>query len=807
MKVVLKLILKISGSLLVPSFVLLMALLGFPQVLINDHFLGVLSHLMNSSGILVSWKQGHVAVESRGLFVKRVRFIFNNICIILPDKNLTVCFDKVNLEATGGLIGVRPRLIELGPMEFLAGRIQYFISQTKVSKGKKDEEKPKSKDCWMPAWLAGVRLLPWHIEIRNWRVMNGTDQFEGNLELTSWIARKGEVRVSVRSRVEVQPASQHVDLELDLESGLDVLSMERWKIDARARARLANGARFRTHLKFSPRVEKYYSNNYLSYTYNIDASYLKSKAMVEMKVSGEASPDSVVANLSGTGTRLVASTKKFWINSCKIKLWREESMNPPGNLNMNCPIEAEISVPTWGISPVPIPSRAGGRLVVDLKSSAFPPAGDSIVEGKVAVELVPILTPIFQGKGKIESQVKGVLEDFPLGWKLNTDVGLQVVIPQFQNFVKQLSNTPYDVWAPLRVLKGIIRLDVTGKFDASQGSVPDHLQTLLVSRDQELNVDANGILQIRNIRSSPCAHLNMDVALSKIQLELPPVPKLPSPSQPKPDAFPTFLPNGQIHSGPLTQQNQKSGAQQVPRVQEPIFTYAVKIHTVDDKNPIKFLSSQVKTPIPLAVNLALSTDVPLSGDVRVLAFPLELFRRKVQLEYLNLKFTLGSKDTALSGKIQVPYTDYMITILLLGTTEKPLLRFMSDPPLPDDQIVAVLVFGQPLEALDPDQQQSVGSSRAALRQGVLSLFSLYYLSSLNIERVDYDPGTRTASLRYRLSEGTSLNVSEGLGGGQSSVGIRKRLSKHLAITTTLNNSSEQQANRTLSTFLEWAYQY
>jgi hypothetical protein len=86
------------------------------------------------------------------------------------------------------------------------------------------------------------------------------------------------------------------------------------------------------------------------------------------------------------------------------------------------------------------------------------------------------------------------------------------------------------------------------------------------------------------------------------------------------------------------------------------------------------------------------------------------------------------------------------------------------------------------------------------------LFALYYLSALNIESIDYDPASGQASLRYRLGEGTTLNLSEG--GEQTTVGVRKRLSKHLSVTTQFNNpSANVGGNRNLSTFLEWAYQY
>jgi translocation and assembly module TamB len=245
--------------------------------------------------------------------------------------------------------------------------------------------------------------------------------------------------------------------------------------------------------------------------------------------------------------------------------------------------------------------------------------------------------------------------------------------------------------------------------------------------------------------------------------------------------------------------------------QAPSFTYDIKIHTANKLHPVKLLTPQMITPIPVGIDLLLSSQNPLKGQIEVLRFPIELFRRQVTFDHLTLKLATSSpdnsRDTSLDGRIQVPYPDYTISILVLGTADKPQLKFMSDPPLPDDQIISVLIFGQSLDALSQDQQQSVGNSQAALRKGVFSLFSLYYLSSMNIESVDYDPDTHTASMRYHLAEGASLNVSEGIGGGQPSVAIRKRLGKNFAITTTLNSPSEQRSQRTVSSFLEWAYQY
>jgi len=289
--------------------------------------------------------------------------------------------------------------------------------------------------------------------------------------------------------------------------------------------------------------------------------------------------------------------------------------------------------------------------------------------------------------------------------------------------------------------------------------------------------------------------LKMDVVLTDVQVQLPPLPEPPSPLSPKVDPFPQLFPDGRIHK-PITNYVKKPNSN---------FSYDVAVRTLDAR-PIQLrgMPHVAKAPIPVSVNLQLSDRSPPSGDVRVLGFPVELFKQKMRVERFNLALRNPAKDSELDGALSTRQGDYTFTVLVLGTTAKPQVHFMSDPPLAEDQILAVMLYGQKLESLDPDQSSSVGNTQAALVSGAMTLGALYYLSGLPIQRIDYDPKTKAVGVTVSLGEGTSLNVADT--GGQESVGIRRRLSRRWAVTTRLDNPADP-TDRTMTALLEWAYQY
>ncbi|MEO5969714.1 MAG: hypothetical protein ABIQ95_07275, partial [Bdellovibrionia bacterium] len=115
-------------------------------------------------------------------------------------------------------------------------------------------------------------------------------------------------------------------------------------------------------------------------------------------------------------------------------------------------------------------------------------------------------------------------------------------------------------------------------------------------------------------------------------------------------------------------------------------------------------------------------------------------------------------------------------------------------------------FGKPMEELDADQEQSVGSTRAAIADKALGIASLYALASTPVQSVGYDSTTKLFTAKLRLGEGTSLNLGADTNGLEG-IGIRKRLSSKWSITTDISNSKSGYQNKAVSTFLEWVHRY
>lgn len=798
MKRFLKRALGIVGSLILLLVAAVLVVLARPQLVINDHRLPLVSRLLAREGVKLEWRDGHIGIESLGLLEKRIVLKFTNLCVRAPAQGLDACFDHAELTGAGGWIDGALRITELGPVNILGKEVAYAPRESKDSKESKPDDAKRGSP--FPDFISRARVLPIRVRLPKWRVESGDSSLAGGIDLDSQASSSGSARIGVvadATLVSSSSENQLFEVKALLQNPNGFFETEGWKLGLDGKVRLADGTRATANLKLDPRPGP------MAYSYQLRADYRRASIRVNARMAGEIDPDHFLAKIEADGRGLFEALPHAWIKGCEVKLSRQGSETRPGALKMDCPVYAEVPVVPKGFPIIALPATAGVHLIADLQSGAFPPTADAMVDGKVSLELDPILSPVFAGGGKVESQIAGIPSKFPDRWKMDTDLGLRLRITSYEKLVKHLSNTPYDVWAPLRVLKGHVDLVLQGRFDANSGSAPMQLSTRLASDNQVLNLDAGGQLKIKRLRPSPKIDLSMDVILTEVKLELPPLPELPRAGDFTPDPVPQLLPDNRF----LSAMDKQDARQKAGIVEEPLFTYDVRIHTLNESKPVRLVTSQIKESIPLSVNLVLKSEAPVGGGIRIQSFPIQLFRREVEFEHLTVSLRQPSKDSELDGRIVVPYTQYTITILILGTTDKPQIKFLSDPPLPDDQIIAALIFGKPIDALDPDQQQSVGSTRAALRQGALSLIALRYLSSLNIESMDYDPGTKTASLKYRLAEGTTLNVSQGTGGGQPSAGIRKRLTKHLAVTTTLNNPSPTQSDRTVSTFLEWAYQY
>jgi hypothetical protein len=208
--------------------------------------------------------------------------------------------------------------------------------------------------------------------------------------------------------------------------------------------------------------------------------------------------------------------------------------------------------------------------------------------------------------------------------------------------------------------------------------------------------------------------------------------------------------------------------------------------------------------MPVMVDLRLGSRETIAGTVRIESMPIILFKRSVDLKQLVFKLKDGSKVAQMNGELQIEEPDITVRILVLGTTDRPQIEFLSDPPLSRNQIVSVLLFNKSVDELDDSEAFSAGSFSQATSDGALGLFSLFFLSSTPIESIAYDPVTETYSAKLRIDKKTTVSVGSDFGGEQR-VGLRRRLGGRWAIRAEMH--SQQGEPDSLLTLLEWFKRY
>jgi hypothetical protein len=134
------------------------------------------------------------------------------------------------------------------------------------------------------------------------------------------------------------------------------------------------------------------------------------------------------------------------------------------------------------------------------------------------------------------------------------------------------------------------------------------------------------------------------------------------------------------------------------------------------------------------------------------------------------------------------------------------VRFISDPPLDDNQIVSVLLFGRPQHELGDEEQNSVANTKAAMADAVLGLGSLYFLASTPIESVGYDPDTGRVIARVGLGGGASIELGAGGNEAGSGVGFRKRISKDFTFRSDVETLGAT-GRQTVSALIEWVKRF
>jgi hypothetical protein len=342
----------------------------------------------------------------------------------------------------------------------------------------------------------------------------------------------------------------------------------------------------------------------------------------------------------------------------------------------------------------------------------------------------------------------------------------EINIPGVKNTLSRYAPDPFkELPAPFNVMDGDIRVDITTAALKDNILIRSLGHIDLKSPKQVLNVDLGANVPF-NLQHKKLGAVELDVDFKQVKIQLPRFSKKSPPPQ--------FIPDKRFQKVPYNQPTTRKKSNLNLNL------------TAENEKSLQLRTNLLDEVLRLNFDLAIAGGSK-TGYVSVLPLKTTLFKRPIRLVDLKINYQ-DPLDPVIASTIRFPLPEYKITLNLEGPLSKPRYAFSSEPPLPQNDIYAVLLFGRPMADLKPDDKTAAQKTNQLLSQGILSLSVLYFLAGSPVEYVGFDPDSQNATAQFGLGRKTSLRV----GGGQEGVNsssIRRSLGKGWYLDTSVQNTN------------------
>lgn len=750
------------GALVALLAMMWLTLLLVPGVFLNDNTLKLAKWAAKKVDVDINWKEAHLVAESNSFAVKRIHLWLENFCYnSAPNK---ACFTNVDIYTDVSLNPFRVAVKKFGPGEILGGDIDWTVAAS-------DDQESDTNYQDLLKQLHKIKIAPFRIEVSNWALRQPDSTQSGALLV---LARKENltspwVLTLEASKLQGAPLkSLVVDGTVE---GPEGQGLQQATIKARANAELNNNGRVSISVNLAPKDREHSD-------LNINANYAVAKQKLTANVTGELTKNHLRGELGVQTNNFASSGELISLYPCQYDLDFTQYDADVYSLEANC--KGNLQRPDLAderkLSKL-LPKqfffalKSNNRLYTERNVTKF--------ASTLALDLDPIQTPSLKYGGNMNGTFGGPIDAGADAIAVDVNFDVNAEIERFSALISQLRQTTWAIPAPLNVLEGQVRCGFSGKFATAKAKalLPIKCETNLKSQEQLLVTNADGVLEISTDGSARPA-LKLDANLAKVKMVLPDI-NITRP-------LPKVTRDRRITTQPL---NTKPAA----------ITYLVRVKSGE---PVLLVTNLSDQPVPLNLDLFIASDKPLQGTIAMNNYTAELFRRKAKIDYLRLRYAPGVPSPELDGQVIVDTNDYRIRIITVGTMDRPRISLESEPPLPERDIMAVLLFGRLPEGLEPDQSRSADETRAAVADGAISLLSMYYLASTPIESMSYNPHTGMYSAKVSIAKGFSLTLGSNLE-TESQLGLRKRLGRNwtaesLAIKDEVNETTKGVAMFTWS---------
>lgn len=360
--------------------------------------------------------------------------------------------------------------------------------------------------------------------------------------------------------------------------------------------------------------------------------------------------------------------------------------------------------------------------------------------------------------------------------KLLLETEGKLSLPQIKESLERYAPKPFTTLpAPFNVMNGAINAHIVTSDLKDEGSV------MITS---SLNVDLKSDKQVFQMALGSDVPLNLEnfspgrillaIDFKKVTLQLPRLSKKSLPPQ--------FLPDSRIKTPEMKKQEQKQAQEEATKKN---VNLSMNLEALGE-NALQVRTNLLDEILRLNFDLKIREGELKDGFVQILPLETTVFKRPIHVSFLKIIFDYPL-DPVINARIVFPLPEYKITLNLEGPLSNPRHSFSSEPPLPQNDIYSVLLFGRPMSDLATDDKAAASRTNQLLSQGILSLSVLYFFAGSPVEYIGYDPETRGATAQIGLGSKSSVRVGRGAS-GSTSTSVRRSLGKGWYLDTSVQNN-------------------
>jgi hypothetical protein len=676
----------------------LLVILLFPALLINEAMLQRAAGWVAAEDgtVAIAWSEATVN-HGRPYFLGRsIRVSVRDLRIELGERG-SVSERRAEFGLTYDLRRLLPRLREIGPLHLEGGRIVMRTAGDDAQAGKS----PGGGGIALPRWLRRARLGEIVIGDQHWALDAGGTRVTGVMRargrsVSGMGSGPGSLLGSasggyaIDTRIEHRLASgplQHSGWnELSAASRAPLLGSS-WRVLLRGQA-AGEGLGEGEH-ELSARL----SGDRTRWHHRID--WRHPRVRVRAGIDGDwsealrASIDLEVQPVSADQRERALVSPALQARDCRL-VWRAAGERQ--SLDADCPLALGDARDAAALF--------AGRLRVGL-SGVWP--WDAAAPLDVRADLMPRSLAMARAEGGIHLAGSLVPANPERSPPPSLDVEVRAAIDDFRRLVDRLSGSAWAVPAPFHVLRGPLRLRLSGGGELPHARISAHLETRLRAPHQRLDLDFDARLKSLSTVWPPQgplrASLQANLLLRDVALQLPPIE----------GAMPGIVPDGRIQ--PDLANAREAGGQALK--------YEVRVrsgagHSIAIGAPV---SGEM---IPLSAELTASSAAPLRGWIGIGSFPLEVAGFEREVEGGRLMLHLSEVTEQARGELSFDAGGRTLDLSLaeISGLTSPLPE--PKPPLAIGQIVGSLLTGR---AIDVAVTQVAGgdAADAASREQPVSL--------------------------------------------------------------------------------------